>query len=319
MLQVQNIVRHFGAVKAVDGLSFTLERGQSVGLIGANGAGKTTTMRLLTTLDLPDAGTITFDGVDAVAWPEKVRSRIGWMPDGFDPMPHMTIRDMVDFFARAYGLTGTRRKAEVERVLAFCGLDDLADRFINKLSKGQSQRMSLARTIIGDPDMLVLDEPAAGLDPVARIEFKQFVRQLQAEGKTLLISSHILSELAEMCDSMLFMDKGKIIRQGTLAELTHEEGTRISIRMAGQPAALAQWLLARPCWKSATPAGPDAVLAVYQPPAAAGTPPPTPAEEEERLALELRAMSADFLISGFTRSQRNLEETFVSILHDRHE
>ncbi len=314
LLQVRDLARRFGAVKAVDGLSFTLEAGQSVGLIGANGAGKTTTMRLVTTLDLPDEGSISFMGVDAIAYPELVRSHIGWMPDVYDPIPHMSVRDTLDFFARAYGLTGRHRREEVDRVLDFCGLGDLADRLAGKLSKGQTQRVSLARTLIGDPDLLVLDEPAAGLDPVARVDFKRFVRELQARGKTLLVSSHILSELAEMCDSMLFMDAGKLIRQGTLAELTGEKGERVDIRLVGDPAELAGWLAARPCWRDAQPSVPDTVHALFLPEEELDA-----AAAEELLARELRAMSAAHLVTGFTRRQRNLEETFVSVLQHRHE
>ncbi len=309
-LEVNELVRHFGAVKAVDGLTFTLERGQSVGLIGANGAGKTTMMRLLTTLDLPDSGSITLDGVDAVTSPELVRSRIGWMPDEFTPIPHMTVRDTIDFFARAYGLTGSHRLAEVERVLAFCGISELADRFINRISKGQAQRVALARTIIGNPDLLVLDEPAAGLDPASRLEFMQFVRALQREGKTLLISSHILSELAEMCDTMLFMDAGRLIRSGTLAELNSDEGLRFRIETAGSPAALADWLKAREGWSRVQVEDEgNSLRAHFTLPAGK--------DEGEALALELRAMAAEHMVTGFIRSRRRLEETFVSILQER--
>ncbi len=265
-LDVSQLVRHFGAVRAVDGLTFSLERGQSVGLIGANGAGKTTLMRLLTTLDLPDSGSIVLDGIDAIADPERVRCRIGWMPDCFTPLPHMTVQDTLDFFARAYGLTGTYRINEVKRVLEFCGIRELADRYISKLSKGQSQRVALARTIIGDPDLLVLDEPAAGLDPAARLEFMNFVRALQKQGKTLLISSHILSELAEMCDMMLFMDAGKLIRSGTLAELSGQEDQQFRIELVRPEAnALMAWLRERVCWSSVMKEDDNTLTARYAP------------------------------------------------------
>ncbi len=311
-LHVQDLVRHFGAVKAVDGLTFSLERGQSVGLIGANGAGKTTLMRLLTTLDLPDSGSISLDGIDAVTNPEQVSRRIGWMPDAFTPIPHMTVQDTLDFFARAYGFTGSYRLNEVRRVMDFCGIRELAGRFINEISKGQAQRVALARTIIGDPALLVLDEPAAGLDPAARLEFMHFVRALQNQGKTLLISSHILSELAEMCDTMLFMDSGKLIRSGTLAELSGDDGRQWRVELASADSVkLADWLRGRKGWSSAITDGEKAVTARFAPAADAASP-------EEALALELRAMSAEFLITSFTRNQRRLEETFVSILQQRY-
>ncbi len=312
-LHVDNLVRHFGDVRAVDGLTFSLERGQSVGLIGANGAGKTTLMRLLTTLDLPDSGSIVLDGIDAVAEPGRVRSRIGWMPDAFTPLPHMTVQDTLDFFARAYGLTGTYRVNEVKRVLSFCGIRELADRFISKLSKGQSQRVALARTIIGDPELLVLDEPAAGLDPAARLEFMNYVRALQKQGKTLLISSHILSELAEMCDSMLLMNDGKLISRGTLAEWGGEEGVRFRVELAaGKSVTLAAWLRERAGWSSVLTEGEEAVVARFTPPGSdAGS------SLEEAVARELRAMAESFAVCSFARCRRRLEETFVSLLQNR--
>ncbi len=313
-LQVNDLVRHFGPVRAVDGLSFSLEQGQSVGLIGANGAGKTTLMRLLTTLDLPDSGSICLDGCDALACPEKVRRRIGWMPDAFTPIPHMTVQDTLDFFARAYGLTGTYRLSEVQRVMGFCGIRELAGRFISKLSKGQAQRVALARTIIGNPDLLVLDEPAAGLDPAARLEFMHFVRALQKQGKTLLISSHILSELAEMCDTMLFMDAGKLICSGALEELCREEGHQFRIELAaGDSSTFTAWLRERRGWSSVLAEGKGAVTARFS------LPEDSPAASpDEVIARELAALCAVFPICGFARCHRRLEETFVSLLQQRH-
>ncbi len=309
-LNVTDLVRHFGTVKAVDGLTFTLERGQSIGLIGANGAGKTTLMRLLTTLDLPDSGSITMDGIDAVANPEQIRSRIGWMPDAFTPIPHMTVQDTLDFFARAYGFTGTYRLSEVQRVMEFCGIRELAGRFISKISKGQAQRVALARTIMGDPDLLVLDEPAAGLDPAARLEFMHFVRALQKQGKTLLISSHILSELAEMCDAMLFMDAGKLIRSGTLAELSQEDGLQYRMELAaGDSSTFTAWLKERAGWSSVMLEDDGSISARFTLPA--DSPAATP---ESVVARELAAMCAAFPLCGFTRCHRRLEETFVSLL-----
>ncbi len=310
---VSQLVRHFGAVRAVDGLSFSLDRGQSVGLIGANGAGKTTLMRLLTTLDLPDSGSITFDGTDAVACPEQVRSRIGWMPDAFTPIPHMTVRDTLDFFARAYGLTGTYRFKEVERVMNFCGIRELAGRFITHLSKGQSQRVALARTIIGDPELLVLDEPAAGLDPSARLDFMHFVRALQKQGKTLLISSHILSELAEMCDSMLFMDEGKLLRSGTLSELSDEQGLRYRVELAraADAAAVSAWLRERAGWSTVLVEDDGAISAHFTLPENGRH------SVDEAVALELRSLASEFGICSFARSRRRLEETFVSLINER--
>lgn len=308
LLQVENLVRHYGAVKAVDGISFTLRRGQAVGLIGANGAGKTTTMRMLITLDAPDSGSIVYDGRDLMAEPEKVRGQLGWMPDGFDPPPHTTVRDYVDFYARAYGLTGDRRAAEVQRVLEFCGVADLAGRMVNALSKGQTQRVLLSRMLIGDPQLLVMDEPAAGLDPQARAELKQLVNTLRQQGKTLLISSHILSELAEMCDSMIFMDKGRIISQGTQSELQQRHakaGQGVRMHVLGDTAALAAELNERPMWSDAVTLPDGWVDARFD-----------TAQGDAALAAELRRLSALYELTDFHRRETKLEETFITLLHD---
>ncbi len=306
LIKVTDLVRHFGAVKAVDSISFELRAGQSVGLIGANGAGKTTTMRLLTTLDLPDSGEIIINGLDATAWPEKVRARIGWMPDSFSPMDHTTVFDYIDFFARAYGLSGEKRVIEVERVIKFCGVSELRDRFIDKLSKGQSQRVSLARMLIGNPDFLVMDEPAAGLDPQARLEFKQLVRELQKQGKTLLISSHILTELAEMCDVMILMDRGKIIRRGTLAELTGEnqQGTPYSIRPVGDANELLAWLAGSRDWMGATCQADGCVHATCL------------AADDKSIAAAIATLCEGNEVLEVARRTVNLEQTFVNILQE---
>lgn len=305
-LKVTNLVRHFGEVKAVDGISFELKAGEVVGFIGANGAGKTTTMRVLTTLDVPDEGTIEIDGVNAQQHPEQVKGKIGWMPDGFTPAPHTTVYDYIDFFARAYGLCGTKRQDEVARVLEFCHITELQDRFINRLSKGQTQRVSLARLLIGNPELLIMDEPAAGLDPQARLEFKQLVRQLKAQGKTMLISSHILSELAEMCDSMLFMDNGKIIHRGSCEELLAQgdKGIPYVIRpLPASAAALLAKLQSNSHWENVVQLPDGSITAICK------------LKSDEEIAQELRAICQDHDVTEITRHRRNLEETFVNILH----
>lgn len=314
ILKVKGLVRHFGAVKAVDGIDFELKAGQVVGFIGANGAGKTTTMRLLTTLDLPDSGEIIFDGVDLMQYPEAVKPRIGWMPDGFDPVAGTTVEDYIDFFARAYGLTGKARVDEVARVLEFCGITELKDRYINKMSKGQTQRMSLARMLIGNPDFLVMDEPAAGLDPQARLEFKQLVRSLREQGKTMLISSHILSELGEMCDTLIFMDQGRIIRTGSresladpvAAEAGAAQTVAYSIRTVKEAAGDAvEWLRGQEEWEHVL-LMPDGSIAAR-----------CKAVEEQALVQCLRKLCEAQPVLEMSRPRLNLEETFVNILQNQ--
>ncbi len=248
LVEVNDLCRSFGRVRAVDHVSFTLEAGQVVGFIGENGAGKTTTMRMMVTLDIPDAGSIRVKGLDAVSNPNKIRNLVGWMPDHYGTYDFMDVKEYMDFFARAYGYTGRDRDMRVAEVMEFTELDPLHDRPVNKLSKGQSQRLCLGRTLIPDPELLVLDEPAAGLDPKARIEVKNLVRILAEQGKTLFISSHILSELEQMCDALLFINKGKIVHQGSSESLKVKEGdpALIRVQLAASQERFPEWISLQP-------------------------------------------------------------------------
>jgi ABC-2 type transport system ATP-binding protein len=241
VVEVEGLDRRFGTVAAVRDLSFQIERGQVLGFIGANGAGKTTTMRILATLDLPDAGRVRVCGHDAVNSPDEVRARIGWMPDSYGAYPHTTVWEYLDFFARAFGMKGEERRSAVEDLMSFADLGDLREREMSSLSKGMSQRLCLGRALLNDPDVLILDEPAAGLDPKARVEFKRLVRLLTEEGKAIFISSHILSELEEMCDSVLFIDEGRVVHHGAPAslKLSTAEGIIYSVTVASPVESLA--------------------------------------------------------------------------------
>jgi len=249
MIEVHQLRREFGNLVAVEDVSFTIYQGQKVGFIGANGAGKTTTLRMLATLEVPNSGSIRIAGIDALDDPTILRGKIGWMPDAVGVYPDMTVLDYLDFFARANGLRGKIRQHRLEEIMAFTDLIELADRDIRKLSKGMGQRLCLGRTLLHDPQVLLLDEPAAGLDPKARIEFRNLVDHLAAEGKTILISSHILSELGEMCDSLLFIDQGRIVRHATMAELMAGEtaGGLYEVALAdGNTSALVDWIETQP-------------------------------------------------------------------------
>jgi ABC-2 type transport system ATP-binding protein len=245
MLQLQNLHRYFGETRAVDNVSFDVHRGQVFGYIGPNGAGKTTSMRILATLDLPSAGDATVDGFSVVDDPDRVRQRLGFMPDSFGTYPNVNVREYLDFFARAYKLTGRERDMAIERVMGFTGLDVLAEKPTNGLSKGMKQRLCLGRTLIHDPTVLVLDEPAAGLDPRARIELREMIRELADNGKTILISSHILTELAEICDVVGIIERGQLIVTGTVEDIQKQcrnPQNSVEVRLIGDAATLANWL-----------------------------------------------------------------------------
>jgi ABC-2 type transport system ATP-binding protein len=194
-------------------------RGDVFGYIGPNGAGKTTSMRILATLEIPHGGDARIDGLSSVNDPDKVRSRLGFMPDSFGTYRNTNCAEYLDFYARSHGLVGRQRTARMRWVMDFTGLRSLADKPIRGLSKGMRQRLCLGRALIHDPAVLILDEPAAGLDPRARIELRKIIRSLAADGKTILISSHILTELAEMCDRVGIIEQGKLLATGTVDEI----------------------------------------------------------------------------------------------------
>ncbi|MBQ3748583.1 MAG: ABC transporter ATP-binding protein [Kiritimatiellae bacterium] len=195
--------------KAVDDLSFSFTSGEVVGFVGPNGAGKTTTMRMLATLDVPDSGDILIDGKSILDDPALAHRAVGFMPDDLPNRSDTTVDEYLDFFGRAYGLRGKELADAINGVEDFTGLVSFRDKTLRELSKGMKQRVSLARALVHDPQVIVMDEPANGLDPRARIELRELVRALAEQGKAILISSHILSELEEMCTTSVIIERGR--------------------------------------------------------------------------------------------------------------
>lgn len=225
-IEISRITRLFGSTIAVNQLSFSVAPGRVVGFIGPNGAGKTTTMRILATLDEPDFGDAQVDGFSVVNDPDRVRFRLGFMPDAYGAYPWVSCIEYLDFFARAYGLAGQARTRAIRRVARFTHMEEMLDKPMAGLSKGMKQRLCLGRALIHDPAVLILDEPAAGLDPRARIELKEMIAQLASEGKSLLISSHILTELAEMCDEVAIIEQGNLLAFGRVDEILAHAAAR---------------------------------------------------------------------------------------------
>lgn len=207
-ITVEGVARSFGDVHAVRDASFAVAPGHVAGLIGPNGAGKTTLLLVLATLLVPDAGSIRIAGHDPVTEPRAVRARIGWMPDSLGSWPTLTVRDALVTSGRMYGMDAIVAAARADELIHLVDLAPLADRPARVLSRGQKQRLSLARALVHDPAVLLLDEPASGLDPAARAALRGLVRRLAGEGKTILVSSHVLSELEEMADTAVYLAGG---------------------------------------------------------------------------------------------------------------
>ncbi len=222
-IELRRLYRFFGKTKAVQDISFCVPRGHVFGYIGPNGAGKTTSMRILATLDLPSFGDAFVDGLSVVNDPELVRKRLGFMPDSFGTYRDVNCIEYLDFFARAYGLVGRERKRRLDWVLHFTGTRGMAEKPIRGLSKGMKQRLCLGRALVHDPAVMILDEPAAGLDPRARIELRKMIRELADRGKTVLISSHILTELAEMCDAVGIIEQGCLLATGSVDDIQRQQ------------------------------------------------------------------------------------------------
>lgn len=300
LLEVRNLWRSYGSVHAVRDLSFTMQRGQITGFVGPNGAGKTTTMRIAATLDVPDRGDVFVDGVSVLVEPRRTRDRIGYMSDQFHPYPNLDVLQYLDFFARSHGLTGAKRRDTVQSVAAFCGLLEFATRPASGLSKGMGQRLHLAKTMLHDPQLLILDEPAAGLDPRARIEFRALLKELAAAGKGILISSHILPELGEMCDSVVVVEKGQRVVSGTIAEIqrTVQHEQVVLLRVLGDQALAERFLLTQPGIGDVTADGVRLRFGFG-------------GDDEALAGLLARAVQAGLQVVEFGRSEANLEDIFL--------
>ena len=214
-VEVCNLTKFYGTTKAVDDISFSIGEGEVLGFVGPNGSGKTTTMNIMATLDEPTSGDVLIDGKSVIDYPDYARRVIGFMPDLIPNQSDISAHEYIDFFARAHGLKGAKLEHRVREVEEFSSIVQIRDKVISALSRGMKQRVSLARSIVHDPELLIMDEPANGLDPRARIEFRAYVKRLAAEGKAVLISSHILADLAEICTGCIIIERGKIVKHLT--------------------------------------------------------------------------------------------------------
>lgn len=235
MIKVENLVKNYGKFKAVKDLSFHVEKGEVFGFVGANGAGKSTTMKIAAGLLKATKGTIYVNGVDVGKEPGKAKGYIGYVPDFFGVYSDLKTEEYMNFYCGVHKVPNENRKEITDNLLELVNLSDKKDFYVDDLSRGMKQRLCLARALIHNPEILIMDEPASGLDPRARVEFRDIVKTLQDMGKTIIISSHILLELAEMCTTIGIIDKGELVTKGSVSDIQKQLShlSRFKIKVTG--------------------------------------------------------------------------------------
>jgi ABC-2 type transport system ATP-binding protein len=306
-IEARGVRRTFGDVVAVDGMDLEAPPGEVTALVGPNGAGKTTLLLILATLLVPDSGTVRVAGADPVTEPRAVRAAVGWMPDVFGTWETLTCREVLATVADAFGLPRRAAAPRISELLALVHLEDLADRPTQVLSRGQKQRLGLARALVHDPEVLLLDEPASGLDPRSRIELRGIVRELAGQGRAVLVSSHVLAELDEMADRAVVVARGRTVSTEVLGgSASGDEADRPLLRTwrirALDPAALLSAL--RRLGRDADPAERDAADVELA----------TDAEAAELLTALVREGVA---VVSFAPVTNVLEQAYLALTEDR--
>lgn len=225
MIHIEKLYKHYGKFVALNYLDLDIKDGEFFGFVGPNGAGKTTTMRIISGLLRSDGGSVFVDGIDAIHNNKKIKEIIGYMPDFFGVYDNLKAIEYMEFYASIYGITGKSARKMCMELMDLVNLADKAQSYVDGLSRGMKQRLCLARCLVHNPKLLILDEPASGLDPRARFEMKGILKNLNEMGKTIIISSHILPELAEMCDTIGIIEHGKMLQKGTVEEIMSEINT----------------------------------------------------------------------------------------------
>lgn len=236
MLEIKNLSKRYGKFTAVNGLNLDVQEGEIFGFVGPNGAGKTTTMKIICGLLDATSGEVYVDGVDAIRDSRKLKENIGYMPDFFGVYDNLKVNEYLEFYASIYNINGKERQKACNDLLELVDLSNKREVYVDSLSRGMKQRLCLARSLVHNPKLLVLDEPASGMDPRARFEMKEILRTLKDMKKTIIISSHILPELAELCTTIGIIEKGQMIIQGTVDEIMQQvyKNKSIKIKVTGK-------------------------------------------------------------------------------------
>ena len=305
-VELRGLAKAYGPTVAVAGVDLEVGSGEIFGLVGPNGAGKTTTMRMLATLLEPSAGEARVCGLDIIGEPNRVRRVIGYMPDTFGVYDDMRVWEYLDFFAHVYVTPAGRRRTIVGDLLDLVDLSSKRDDYVQALSRGMQQRLCLAHALVHDPQVLLLDEPASGLDPRARAELRELLRTLRSMGKTILISSHILPELEELCTAVAIIDRGRVLASGRIEDIDRRfrHGTVVRAKVLGTAV---EWQLAQQFFAAQPEVAQVALLPDGRVEVA------IPGDDATSAALLYRAMAAGHRVSSFGPVASDLEELFLQI------
>ena len=310
VIDIRDLSKSYGDITALGGVTLSLERGRILGLIGPNGAGKTTMIKILVGQLRPTAGSATIDGVDCVRESKKIKRLVGYMPDVFGSYDNMRVREYLDFFGAAFKIPRRKRIERIDEVLETTATDRWQDRYVESLSHGMKQRVAIARTLLHDPQVLFLDEPANGLDPQARIEMRELLLRLADMGKTLLVTSHILPELSRICHQIAIITHGKLRAFGTLDEVMKMVSER-------------RWIEVQVVSPQSLEKAADAIRGRVEPDADISTSAAesvvrfrTSKPESEMAGLLTHLVESGIEVSQFREVAADLEETFLSITHE---
>lgn len=308
MLKIDNLKKKYGQSIALDGLSMNVEDQTLYGFVGPNGAGKTTTIKIITGLLLPDSGSVTIDDIDVTREPGRIREKIGYVPDFFGIYDNLKVSEYMEFFASCYGLYGLKARRRCMMLLEQVRLDEKTDFYVEGLSRGMKQRLSLARALIHNPSLLIMDEPTAGLDPRTRLEFRQILKELREQKKTILISSHILPELSEVCTDIGIVDQGRVVLEGAMDDILNQINisSPLVISIKGSQDAAIGILRDHPNVETITIQKED-IMVTFN------------GDRQEEIMLLQQLVDAEVMVYGFMREKGSLESVFMEITNHSEE
>ncbi|MEZ5944294.1 MAG: ABC transporter ATP-binding protein [Planctomycetaceae bacterium] len=310
LVVIDHVRKQYGTFVALEDLSLTVNRGRILGFIGPNGAGKTTTIKILVGHARPTSGTATVKGVNCTTQSDQIKRLVGYMPDEFGSYDNMRVSEYLDFFGAAFSIPRKQRRTRIDEVMEITGVTRMKDLFVESLSHGMKQRVGIARTLLHDPELIILDEPANGLDPRARIEMRQLLLDLAELGKTLIVTSHILPELARICDEVAIVSKGRLRAYGTVESILREVGQRrtweLLLTENSRIPDLGK-LLQRALEEDASVELSSTEMTIrFQ----------TTADDEQVQQLLKRVVSEEFPVVQMREVQLDLEDTFMSVTQD---